>query len=214
MQKRRARRRTVKTPYYIRAGKQTMIDSHVVDFASRFPGKRLKDIHSLVMALSNLKRKKVALAQMDQYYSKRTASQILQDGFVIIDRCVDSYRGEPMAEDRLPVQGCVDYHVALCAVLRAKGIQARFVRKGNHSIVHFFLYGRWYEADVNRGVSLRKAIAFRSRHRSATIEIREPIRRLESDEIKKHKQDGNYKHGLDAWDIGIKSIRDYDRYNK
>jgi len=209
MRGRRARRKDTRTPPFLRAGKQTQIDRRILEFASRFPGKRLKDINAIVMAIAGFKRKKFDAQTMEKMYSKRTASQIIQDKFVAVDLPID-------VQNRASVHGCIDYHVVLCSVLRAKGIPAQFVRKKDHSTVHFFLIGKWYEADVNAALIIRKAqvMEIRSGFSAAGIELKKPIRALSPEELKASKKSVVSAHGLDAWDIGIKNIHDYNRYNK
>ena len=206
------RKRVISTKHrgYLRAGKQTKLGLPVLKFAQRFPGKNLASVELIVKELANLKRKKLDPEKISQYYSKRSASEVLKDGFVVIDKTMAT---------KLPrgrVMGCVDYHIVLCAVLRAKGIPARFVRVKDHSVVHFFLNNNWYEADVNKALTVRKAdaLGMRNGYSSAGFKIPDPVRKLNPEEYEKEKKEGTYAHGLDAWAIGIKGIRDYSKFIK
>lgn len=99
----------------------------------------------------------------------------------------------------LQVHGCLDYANVLVAVLRARGIPAKFARIHAHSVAVVRLGNRWYEAGLN---------ARTNKPEMNIIDWKLAIRR------RKQALEGAYKTGLDSHDIGILSWRDFHKYTK
>ncbi len=102
----------------------------------------------------------------------------------------------------------MDYGNALCAVLRAKGIPAKFTRTVNHSKVHLFIDRQWYEADVLRLVGYKDGKTIDSTEEKALQPVTEEKRYLNGIA----KANGGYAEGLDSHDIGIRSLKDFNRF--
>jgi len=186
---------------FLRGGALTGITGTGADYASGFPGNGMDFVRAVLVDVSRLKRRLFSPAEISGLYCRRTASKILEDGFVAVQK------NEPGVRHIRAIRGCVDYNLVICAVLRAKGIPAKFIREGEHSLTHFYLNGSWFEADPMTVVA----------HRRPTGPVFGPSitrvtgARLEG--IKKARELGAWGEGLDAHDIGIYSILDFKRFN-
>lgn len=176
---------------WLASGKQTLRTKAIVKFASKFRGNPAQIAREIVKELSYFARVPLDYATLQHYYSKRTADQIIRSGKIVV--------GAPDVEEKGPlVWGCIDQCLVLCAVLRAKGIPAVFVREGDHSRVHFFTGEKWMLADT----------------------IHNTVRDFESGDFERIQRRKNvlsgkiyYAEGLDAWGIGIKSLDDFAKYS-
>ena len=181
---------------FLQSGEQTRITSGIKDFADRFPGKGVEDVRAVMTEIARFKREKCNKNSIRNKYSQRTASEIIEDRKVYVADKADSKHAS--------IQGCIDYNVALCAVLRAKGIPAKFTRAEDHATTHFKVDGMWYIADVLAKVTNR----VKTDKEPETL----PITQEKLEDIEYLKGRGKYAEGLDAWDIGIKSLQDYHKY--
>jgi hypothetical protein len=191
---------------FLGQGKQTKITMRITAFASAFPGTTIETVKKIVDAVSRIKLVKFSEREIERVYSKRSAEKILSDGFVAI---ADKAKfGEVWAR----VNGCIDHNVVLCAILRAKGIPAMFVRRRNHSLTYFFLDGRWFVANPTNAITEREA-----RRLGISIPGTEPVKPLTEKMLQKNAteaKEGGFAAGLDAWAIKIRNIRDFGKYDK
>ncbi len=194
---------------FLKPGKQTAVTKTVRGYARRFPGASMEAVRAVLADLVRFKRKKFDLQGLSGIYAKRNAATIIRDRFVVVSK---SRQGNFTA-----VEGCVDYNVALCVVLRAKKIPAKFTREGIHSTTLFFLDGKWFEADPLTELTRRVA---RSRGAAALhIDPKKipplitPVSEARFREIEEKKQSDAFAEGLDAWDIGITSLSKFGKYN-
>ena len=182
---------------FLAAGPQTAITPTIQGYANRFGGRDAKTVEAILKDISTFSRKHYAPQTIDSAYAKRTAEEITRSRSVVIF-------GER-------VGGCLDYTVALCAALRAKGIPAKFIRFRTHALVHFFLDGKWFEADPMAVLALRVA----AKHALHISTVPVPIKLVDEERLKQFeeaKAQHAYAEGLDAWDIGIKSFADFTKY--
>ncbi len=171
-----------------------MVTKTVREFASRFKIDP-HNPHSVIPVIREIKHLKpeiVSVRDLDALYAKRTAEDILHSGRVVMLSKEDRQRAKN-------VLGCVDNAIALVAVLRAHGIKADFARIGNSSIVLFKMAGR--EWSVNPARYARRSVP--TEVTPADLRGHETLRRM-----------GLFARGKDAWHIGMKSLKDYDRYSK
>lgn len=195
---------------FLKPGKQTALTKTVRAYANRFPGASLGTVRVILADLVKFKRKKFDLTELTDIYAKRNAETIIKDRFVAVSR---SRQGIFTA-----VEGCVDYNVALCAVLRAKGIPAKFTRHGIHSTTMFFLNGKWFEADPLIELTRRIARNLRTVAGHSDPKKIPPLIRIVPDgtfrQIEQVKKAGLFAEGLDAWDVGITSLSDFTKYDE
>lgn len=125
---------------FLREGEQTTLSNEIGRIARSIPGEGLEyALNVLVWLKNHLPRK----PHDPNLFRKRTASQILQDGFAT---------------------GCTDYGLVFVALMRSKGIPATYVealetgwlRNGGreihgHVFSGVFWGGRWYLVDPARG---------------------------------------------------------------
>ncbi len=190
------------TMAYLREGLQTKHTKAVMDFASRHPGSDLKTVEAIVKDISSFEEVRYRIDDLRREYSRRTANEIISKREVAVGVLDD--KGEES------VLGCIDYNLALCAVLRAKGIPAKFTRRADHSETHFFLDGIWHSADpILQRVADRQGGLDPDSPMKPVMPLSDPIRRL--NEMMRSK--GKYAEGLDAWDIGIRTWKDFKRYS-
>lgn len=180
----------VKHKEWLNPGKQTRITKIVFDFAAGFKGSKEQIVSSALKALLSFPKQELGLGGLEEYYSKRTADEIISSGKIIV--------GNANAKEKFLVEGCLDVSLALAAVCRAKGIPAKFCRILNHSAVVFFNGEKWLKADIHEGGRI--------------LEFSE--KNLDWIERQKKKPLGKrlYAEGLDAWDIGIHSLKDFLKY--
>jgi hypothetical protein len=193
---------------FLKEGEQTRITPAVRDFAERFPGKDMTVVTDILSTILNFRRVEYDDNGLRDIYSKRTADETIRRGEIAF--------GTAMVKgSKVVVDGCIDYSAATCAVLRAKGIPAKFIRIADHALVHFYIEGKWHEASV---INVRRGSDRRRQHddpQSSTRitslrEVDETRRRL----YEHAKEQGEYGEGLDAWDprIGILSINDFKKF--
>ena len=92
------------------------------------------------------------------------------------------------------VGGCVDHCLILCSVLRELGFRAAFIRFGRaHSVTLVEFKGKYYYLDT-----LGKYI--------------QPLSENMKKFLGKEVREGNFGIGKDAWDIGMKSFKDFEKY--
>jgi|GEM_PF-2280822 len=193
--------------HFLKEGEQTRITPAVREYADRFPGSGLDTIAAIVADIGSFRRKKAKYKELETLYSSRTAEQILEERKM--------YLSNPYARGaEHQVQGCIDVNVALCAVLRAKGIPAKFVRGRAHSTTHFKVGDEWMVADP------LDARTYKMNVRNGTADPDNPhpgVYRMDAERkefIGILKKKGEYAEGLDAWDLGIRGLKDYWRYHK
>ena len=197
----------------MRQGLQTRVTSAVKAYAAGFKGEGLDFVRNVLDGMARFRRKPFSASELSKIYARRSADQIIRDRFVAFPKVNEFEPGMHAA-----VGGCIDYNIVLCAVLRARGIPAKFTREGVHSRTHFFAGGKWYEADPT--IALTRHIAELRMRRGKPVNgadlphyISEisPERRAELD---RKKAVGTFAEGLDAWDIGILSLKDFSKYMK
>ncbi len=176
-----ARRRVLKP------GPQSRPGPALRAFAARFPGKPSAELvrHMAKAMLTNLKVVKVKGKQFSESYSRRTAEQILSSGKVF------ALKGKLSGVQSI---GCLDFTIAMTAALRARGIPASFVRIGTHSYSVVKLGGERFIVDLTHKAEL-------------VWKLSETESRLI--QIKKKKKE--FAIGKDAWSVGIRGIRDFER---
>ena len=177
-----------------KGGRQAMVTSAVREFASRFKIDR-SDPHSvvpLVRAVQKLKPHAVPIDQIGELYAKRTAEDVIHSGKVVILSKEDRWKSKG-------VIGCVDNALALIAALRAHRIKADFARLGNSSIVIFKMGGK--DWSVNPARYSRRSVP--NEVTATDLAGHRTLGRL-----------GMFARGKDAWDIGMRSLTDFDRYSK
>jgi len=182
-------------------GQQTAFEPAVLQYAARFKGAGMETVDAIVDAIARFKRRQLAMEELRHIYVKRTAADIIKSGFVAVSK---KRNPEPFSN----VMGCTDFNIVLCAILRAKGIPAKFVRALTNTYTHFYLDGKWFE--VNQALALARIVNRRKKLKAA-----EPIKEIgtkRAREIEVMKRQGNCAEGLDAWDIGVKSFSDFNNY--
>ena len=194
---------------FLKPGKQTTVTKAVKEYADRFPGADMNAVNAILADLVKFKRKKFDLQGLRGIYAKRDAATIIRDRFVAVSK---SRQGVFTA-----VEGCVDYNVALCAVLRAKGIPAKFTRHGIHSTTMFFLDGKWFDADPLTELTRRVARSLAGRPGAPDPKkiraIIEPVSRGTLSQMERDKQLRLFAEGLDAWAIGLTSLSKFGKFN-
>ena len=196
---------------FLKAGKQTKITRTVRQFANRFPGNDLRAVHALVEEIAKFPRKKFTVQELPAVYLKRTAEQIIKDKFVAV------VHGENPGT-YAAVAGCIDYNLVACAAFRAKGIPAKFVRAGLHSTTHFFMGNRWYEMDPTNVIA--RSFAKRMKRLGKIVpegnlpELIEPLSESQLRTYSKHRGMGLAAEGFDAWAIGMRSLKDFKKFDK
>lgn len=194
---------------FLRAGQQSFFTKAIVDYARKFPGNNLESIGAMVSDIASFKRRHYTAQNIGKAYAKSSAHEIIESRSVAITK------GKNLGA-LAAVEGCLDYNVALCTALRAKGIPAKFVRIGLHSLTHFFFNGKWFEADPTSGIA--RTLAERMNRRGQRVDVTKlpplvkPIDFRRQEEINSARQRGAYAEGLDAWAIGIKSIGDFHKF--
>ncbi len=198
---------------YLRQGLQTRVTPSVKGYASQFHGSGLKMVRHVLEDLGRFRRKHLPMEELRKVYAKRSADDILRDRWIAFPK------GERIEPSRYAaIAGCIDYNVVLCAVLRAKGIPAKFTRESLHSATLFFLNGRWYKADPT--VYLTRYAAELHIRRGNNVDLSKipgPVEEVPEHRLwlmEQAKQLGHFAEGLDAWDIGIFSLRSFDKYQK
>jgi hypothetical protein len=197
---------------FLRAGQQTKITGAVRGYASLFPGNSLETVEKIVKDISRFKRKHLPIEELKKVYAKRTAAQILKDRWIAVIGGQNRMAGQYSA-----VAGCLDYNTVLCSALRAKGIPAKFVRDKLHSTTFFYLNGNWFEADPSVELTRRLAKAFLRKEPRLNLSSIPgsviPVSGSRLRYISEGKQLGYAAEGTDAWAIGIKSLKDFGKYN-
>jgi transglutaminase-like putative cysteine protease len=196
--------------HFLGEGDMTGISTHIREYAKGFKGDSLETVWDIVDDLIHFKRKRYDDDGIALVYSKRTADELLTAREVAVS--------EPKVEGESgDVEGCVDYNLVLCAVLRAKGIPAKFVRHYNHSYTLFHLNDKWCKADPLEGyIKLEKLR--RSYGADAELTTEESplylMDKVQMANLKRAKRLGVYAEGLDPHDprIGLYSIRDFNKY--
>ncbi len=198
---------------FLLSGEQTRLSKNIRAFARQFPGRSLETVNAMINALIKFHRKRMGLPEMKGVYAKRTAEQILTDKYIAVVKGAEAGHASFAA-----IEGCVDYNVALCAMLRAKRIPAKFVREGIHSMTHFYVEGKWYEADPTSGLAriIAERLAIRGKIIAASKLnfLIKPIGPGRMHSIQMGKKLGTFAEGLDAWSIGIRSLENFDKYKK
>jgi hypothetical protein len=192
---------------------QTRVTPTVKAYASQFkPAKKgwkgKRDmVQQIVDKIARIKMEKVKPSHAELLYSKRTAEDILASGKI------------PAlfpAGLKRPAWGCSDQVTALIAVLRAKRIQAEYVRtvygwwdpnratlNHPHSVAFIHLGNRMYIADPFL-LSQGEAHPSNPLLRQVGEEVRARIGHL--------RHQGKWWPGRDAWGLGIRNIWEYNRY--
>jgi hypothetical protein len=173
-------------------GGQVRVTPTVKKFARQF--KITDNIRSVARVIDAVKRQiqyhKATAEEAKSLYARRTATDIIHSKKAIV----------LAPEERVSlhdIRGCVDYGLALTATLRALGMDAEFARRGHRTIVFFRHGGKEYFVDPSRHT------------RDPTPEELTSFQK----KVFKTKEDwGGFKRGKDAWDIGMKSIGDFERY--
>ncbi len=174
---------------WLRAGPLTRITPEIQALALSFKGSPVSIVRQAMEFVRGFEKIPLDEAGVRSYYAKRTADDIVHSRKVVV--------ADAALKKSFDVQGCVDYCTALVALLRARQIPSVFVRRGNHSVVHFFCKGLWYKADplfdalgpltVNELAALR-------RQRARSLENR------------------NMGEGLDSFEVGVRSLDDFFRF--
>lgn len=187
---------------YLQDGEQTKRTAAVSEFASRHPGNDLTTVESIVKDIASFRVIQHDTDGIRNEYSRRTADEIISSREVAT--------GALDANEKERALGCIDYNVALCAVLRAKGIPAKFTRRQDHSETHFLLNGTWYRADIvhQREVDRQGGMDPDSQLKPV-MPLPDALRRLNE----MMRSSGQYAEGLDAWDIGIRTWKDFGKYS-
>lgn len=174
---------------WLRAGPLTRITPEIQALALSFKGSPRSIALQALRLVRGFEVVRVNQADLQRFYAKRSADDICHSRKVVLSN--------DEASKRQDVQGCVDYSVALAALLRARQIPAIFVRRGNHSTVRFFSGAKWFEADA-----LANTINELTPNQLASIRrqrVRPPSERSMGE-------------GLDPHDIGIRSIADFYKF--
>ncbi|MBN1940676.1 MAG: transglutaminase domain-containing protein [Candidatus Diapherotrites archaeon] len=175
---------------WLASGTMTRRTKAITDFASRFQGAPMKIARDACKEIAAFRRLPLGIKQLRRYYARRTADEIIRSRLIVTGN-------QSTKEKGFEVEGCIDYCNALCAILRAKGIPAMFVREMNHSVVHFFTGKTWMRADPTYGTA-----GIIGEAKSAWIKKQK----------KKKKGKRHYAEGFDSHDIGIFSLNDFAKY--
>lgn len=173
-------------------GGQVRLTPTVKKFAAQYSTPQ--QVHSIERIANSIKRKiqmkKVTPAEAAGLYARRTATDVIasQKALILDKEFRDKY---------VPMYGCVDYGLVLVATLKAHGIPAQFARRGHRSMVVFDFEGKKYLIDPSRHVRNSKA-----------LEMDKTAQRV----FASLEENGAFGRGKDAWDIGMKSIRDFNKY--
>lgn len=176
------------------SGRQTVITPNVLRFAESFKGNDLLTAQRIVARFADpriFRRVRLSFNGLKRFYAKRTADDIIYSKTIVAMNPKLRKEKEPM------VHGCADHAVAIAAVFRAKGIQADVVRQLDHSFVLFKLEGKWFIADPTDPLPEKR--------------VREFIG-ADTKLAKMLEERGAFVRGLDLWDLGIKSINDFQKY--
>jgi len=193
---------------WLRPGSQTRKTQRIVAFAGK-KERSMRSVQAILEKIITLKRAKFTGHEIEKHYSRRSATKIIRDGFIALS--------EPY-KNRGRVGGCVDYNVVLCSTLRTIGTPASFVRRKDHSVTRFILGNKVYEVDplIEIRNNLLKESESRNGHSVYGIPIKPSIYEV-TEKIKKRdqkfKREGKFAQGRDAWEIGIRSIKDYSKFD-
>ena len=172
-------------------GKIAVVDRAVREFADRFSGSNLNYAGKIANAISKFKKITLKKNQIEQYYAKRSASEIIKSRIIyLLDKPIKKGR------NIFRVEGCLERSNAVAALLRARQIPAYFVRIGTHSFViariNIDNVERFYRIDI-----LEKA-----------NDIVEPISISDIAIMESVISTGGGRIGIDSGDIGIRSLAD------
>lgn len=173
------------------ARSQIKTDKRIKDFLGDMTIKTPEDLVSLRTLIQkslefrpyNKQTKKHA----DSIQWKRTASQILQDGYV--------YKGK----------ACSDLSIVFLALCKAAGVEGflvkliRLDKKSTHSIVEVKLKDNWYRLDI----TMTDSVPFEGQ--------------LAPDQVWNKGWQGGWKvwkRGRDVWDLGLTDIKTEDKICK
>lgn len=166
-----------------------MVTPAVRKFASQFTiTGEVASLIPIIRKISSFRPVFVSPGQLKQLYAKRTASDIISSGTVVLLGKADRAKYKD-------VRGCIDYSIALLATLRALGIKASFVRAFTGSEVFFEFRGKNYF--IIPGLENSRPLEINATQESHFNRLRAI---------------GKRGIGKDAWAIGIKSIADFSKY--
>jgi len=170
----------------LREGRQTIVTPEIRKIASGFKGNSALEVANEVVEFfrKNFVEKKLKLSEFAEVYLKRSASDIIRSGKIAR---LKKSQGE------MESSGCVDYAVAACALLRASGIPAFFTRIGTHSTALFMAEKQFFEMDLTKD--------------KAILPLKKAGRRVFSMQRRK----GKFAMAEDAWSLGMRDIRDFDK---
>ena len=177
--------------YFPSPGAQAMVTPTVKKFASQFgQPHNIRDISTVIgQVRQQIALRRVPVAVARELYARRTATDIIHSKA--------SLTLEKGAEKVVPMYGCVDHGLALTATLRALQIPSFFARRGQRTMVFFRFKGKNYYVDPSRHTKSPEPQEM-SHHDSRVFEhLRET---------------GAFNRGRDAWDIGMASIQDFNKY--
>ena len=170
----------------LREGRQTVVTPEIQRIASQFKGGSPLEIAKEVVGFfrENFVEKKLKLSEFGEVYLKRSASDIIRSGKIAR---LKTSQGE------IESSGCIDYSVAACALLRAKGIPAFFTRTGTHSTVLFRVEKQFYEMDLTKGNAIS------------------PLGKTSKRLFSMLRRKGEFAMAEDAWSLGMHSIEDFGK---
>ena len=138
-------------------------------------------------------------------YLQRTGSEVIQSREVF---SLGEERGKP----RLEIEGCNDHALAMMVSLKALGIESKFARWHNHTLVRAKL-------DGNDSLIDMRMIGIESRNGNTIarwvkeVKVR-PLSARVVEFIARLKEQGRYAEGLGPREIGMSTIKDFARYVK
>lgn len=173
---------------------QIETDQHILDFLGDIKVERPEDIKKLRTYIhDNLEFRKIDEENKEYEESirwKRTASEIIQDGFVYTDT------------------SCSDIAVVFLALCKALGVEGNFVKLVNlpkdntHSVAEVKMENKWWRTDPSWNGDSNKAF-----FEGEFLE----------DKVYDKDWDGGWKvwkKGRDLWDLGLKGIEDEEKVFK
>jgi len=166
---------------------QTVVTPAVKSFAAQFKGAKMDLVRAIVDGVAKFEKVKITMREAKEVYAKRTASEIIETHTVGV-----------FEFGKLKSYGCVDSALAIIAALRAKGIEAIFVRDKTHAYALAKVGpGKMVRIDPYPDDILINSVSA------------ETVQRLQG-----AVDNGIAAVGRDAWDVGLNSLHEFNKYAK
>ncbi len=122
---------------------QVGVTGKVKHYVAKFSGSPLARVEKIVADIAGFNSIELPVAEAGKFWAKRSAEEIIETKSVVVAK-------QPVPNGAPEISGCTDHACAICSAVRAIGLNAVFVRMGNHSHVEFSFRGNAYIADPTK----------------------------------------------------------------